>query len=89
MFHLFSRGNEPTYNFIPTDFFVQKRDSTYLSKILHMDFHGNLRMPPECPTHPGNNALLRPYQGIMAVDNPLIRPYFLGVCHGGGTLKFP
>ena len=37
---------------------------------------------------PGNKALIRPYQGIMVVNNPLIMPYFLGGGHWGGTLRF-
>ena len=48
--------------------------------------HGNLRatLPPL-----GNKEfLLRDYSGIMVVDNPLIRPYVLGVAFGivGGRL---
>ncbi len=30
---------------------------------------------------PGNLALIRPNEGVMVVNSPLIRPYFLG---GGG-----
>ena len=42
--------------------------------------HGNLRVPSQCHSHPGNKAFSRPYWGIMVVNNPLIgiRPYFLG-----------
>ena len=36
-----------------------------------------------------NKALLRYYQGIVVVKNPLIRPHFLGGgCHWGGSLRF-
>ena len=38
------------------------------------------------PPPPGNKALLRPNQGTMVVNNPLIRPYFLG---GGGIGGVP
>ena len=42
--------------------------------------HGNPRVPPP----QGNKALTRPYWGMMVVNNPLIRPYFLGRVALGG-----
>ena len=30
-----------------------------------------------------------PNKGMMVVNNPLLRPYFLGGCHWGITLRFP
>ena len=33
-------------------FFRQKKDYNY---------HGNLRVPPQCHVYPGNKALIRPY----------------------------
>ena len=55
------------------------------------EFEGASAIPP---LSPGNKALiLRPYCGIMVVDNPLIRPaIFLGkTWHWGkrGPLRFP
>ena len=48
--------------------------------------HGNLRLPPQMQHMPGNKAwlsraLLRDH-GIMVVNNPLIRPLFLGEIWG-------
>ena len=37
------------------------------------------KVPPPMPPPPINKALLRPNQGITVVNNPLMRPYFLGV----------
>ena len=57
--------------------------------------HGNLRVHPLYhPSPQGNKALiLRPYFGIMVVNNPLIRPaIFWGKCGIGenvGPLEFP
>ena len=49
------------------------------------------KVPSPMPPPPGNKALLRPNQGTMVVNNPLIRPYFLGETwhRGGGPLRFP
>ena len=41
---------------------------------------------PPMPPSPRNKALLRPNSGTMVVNNPLIRPYFLG---GGGIGGVP
>ena len=38
--------------------------------------------PPNA-THSENMALIRPHQGMMVVNNPLMRPYLLG---GGGGI---
>ena len=40
--------------------------------------NGNLRVPPSMTPPQENKALLRDYLGTMMVNNPLIRPYFLG-----------
>ena len=42
------------------------------------------------PPLPGNNAIIRPYEGKTVVNSRLIRPYLLGGGIGGvGPLRFP
>ena len=42
-----------------------------------MNSYGNLRVPTQCHPTP-KRALYRLVKGQLAVNNPLIRPYFLG-----------
>ena len=48
------------------------------TRVGHPKCQGNPRVPPKIANPPGNKALIRPYWGMMVVNNPLIRPYFLG-----------
>ena len=50
---------------------------------------GNPSCPPPKLPPPRNKALIKPYEGKWMVNSPLIRPYFLGGWHWGGTLIFP
>ena len=50
--------------------------------------HGNLRVP-QPPPRPRFRQEIRPYEGNMVANNPLIRLHFLGgVALGGGPLRF-
>ena len=60
----------------------------HMVRALEGVFHGSWEskgIHPMPPTHPENWALIRPYKGMMVVNNPLIRPYFLGGWHWGGS----
>ena len=51
-------------------------------------------MPPPMPPLPkGNKTLIKPYKGIVVVNNPLVRLSFFGEMHFlgavGGILNFP
>ena len=49
------------------------------------DILGCFKMWESKDTPPGNKALIRPYKGIVLVNNPQTRPYFLGGWRWGGV----